>query len=58
TFVASRLAEFMRPRYIEVVDALPKTPTEKIRKADLRERGRGANTWARPERVRSAPTRT
>ena len=52
-FVASRLAEFMRPRFIEIVDLLPKTPTEKIRKAALRERGRGAGTWARPERVRT-----
>ncbi|MBB3082528.1 AMP-binding protein [Geodermatophilus sabuli] len=57
-FLSSRLAEFMRPRFIEVVDLLPKTPTEKIRKGALRERGRGANTWARPERVRSAVKRT
>ena len=56
-FLAGRLAEFMRPRFIEVVDHLPKTPTEKIRKSELRERGRGDGTWARPERVRSAATR-
>ncbi|MFI6310048.1 AMP-binding protein [Nocardia fusca] len=52
-FLTGRLAEFMRPRFIEVVDSLPKTATERVRKAELRERGRGANTWARPERVRS-----
>ena len=56
-FLSGRLAEFMRPRFIEVVDHLPKTPTEKIRKSELRERGRGDGTWARPERVRSAATR-
>ncbi|MFI1465480.1 AMP-binding protein [Nocardia carnea] len=52
-FLTGRLAEFMRPRFIEVVDSLPKTATERVRKAELRERGRGAGTWARPERVRS-----
>lgn len=57
-FLSDRLADFMRPRFIEVVDALPKTPTEKIRKTELRERGRGTSTWARPERVRSAVIRT
>ena len=56
-FLSGRLAEFMRPRFIEVVDRCPKTPTEKIRKGELRERGPGADTWARPERVRSAPQR-
>ena len=52
-FLSSRLATFMRPRFIEVVDLLPKTPTERVRKAELRERGRGTRTWARPERNRS-----
>ncbi|WP_063129691.1 AMP-binding protein [Nocardia fusca] len=56
-FLSGRLAEFMRPRFIEVVDLLPKTATERVRKAELRERGRGANTWARPERVRSTTAR-
>ncbi|WP_327097581.1 AMP-binding protein [Nocardia vinacea] len=51
-FLSGRLAEFMRPRFIEVVDRLPKTATERVRKGELRERGRGPNTWARPERVR------
>lgn len=57
-FVSTRLAEFMRPRFIEIVDLLPKTPTEKIRKGELRERGRSAATWARPERVRRKPATT
>ncbi|WP_156959691.1 AMP-binding protein [Nocardia sp. BMG51109] len=53
-FLSGRLAEFMRPRFIEVVDGLPKTATERVRKGELRERGRGPGTWARPERVRPA----
>ncbi|MEU1981910.1 AMP-binding protein [Nocardia sp. NPDC019395] len=57
-FLSGRLAEFMRPRFIEVVDLLPKTATERVRKAELRERGRGPRTWARPERARSTPART
>ena len=52
-FLAGRIAEFMRPRFIALVESLPKTPTEKIRKSELRERGRGPRTWSRPERVRS-----
>lgn len=36
------LPAFMRPRYLEFVDALPLTATEKVRKKALRERGPGA----------------
>ena len=32
-------ARFMVPRYIEFIDALPKTPTDRVKKKDLRERG-------------------
>lgn len=35
-FLTPRLADFMLPRYIAVVDALPRTPTEKIRKREIR----------------------
>lgn len=46
-FLAERLPRFMVPRYIEVLEVLPKTPTEKIQKALLREAGVGASTWDR-----------
>ncbi len=46
-FLRPRMAAFMLPRYVEVVDALPKTPTEKIRKSDLRLRPIGASTYDR-----------
>jgi crotonobetaine/carnitine-CoA ligase len=43
-FLAERAPRFMVPRYIEIVDALPKTPTDKVRKTALRERG-AAHAW-------------
>ncbi|MDB5719675.1 MAG: hypothetical protein JWP15_293 [Alphaproteobacteria bacterium] len=44
-FLVPRVPRFMVPRYIEVLDALPRTPTEKIRKELLREAGITAATW-------------
>ena len=41
------LPRFARPRYIEVVDALPKTPTQKVRKQELRARAVTPATWDR-----------
>jgi crotonobetaine/carnitine-CoA ligase len=41
------MAYFMVPRYVRFMDALPKTPTEKIQKAVLREDGVTADTWDR-----------
>jgi crotonobetaine/carnitine-CoA ligase len=41
------LPTFMVPRYIEFIDALPRTATEKVRKKDLRERGISGTTWDR-----------
>ncbi|WP_049899062.1 AMP-binding protein [Halococcus agarilyticus] len=42
-----RIPHFMVPRYLEVVDGLPKTENEKIQKAKLRERGNSERTWDR-----------
>jgi crotonobetaine/carnitine-CoA ligase len=40
------LPRFMVPRYVEIVtEALPRTPTEKISKPELRTRGVGKATW-------------
>ncbi len=44
-FAEPRLAYFALPRYIDVLDALPLTETGKVRKAALRKRGIGPNTW-------------
>jgi crotonobetaine/carnitine-CoA ligase len=37
----------MIPRYFESLAELPRTPTEKVRKKELRERGVGPNSWDR-----------
>jgi crotonobetaine/carnitine-CoA ligase len=46
-FLVPRLPYFALPRYIEVVDELPKTPTARVRKFMLRERGVTERTWDR-----------
>ncbi len=46
-WLAERMPYFMVPRYIRVVDALPKTPTERVRKVTLREEGITADTFDR-----------
>jgi len=38
-FCTERVPKFMVPRYIEFMDALPRTPTDKVAKYKLRERG-------------------
>jgi crotonobetaine/carnitine-CoA ligase len=42
-----RMAYFAVPRYLEFVEALPKTPTNRIEKYRLRELGITKNTWDR-----------
>lgn len=46
-WLAPRLSDFALPRYVDLVDDLPKTQTGKIQKFPLRERGIGATTWDR-----------
>ncbi|MFC5063311.1 AMP-binding protein [Actinomycetospora atypica] len=46
-FLVDRLPYFMVPRYVEVADALPKTPTHKVQKKLLRDAGVGPTTWDR-----------
>jgi crotonobetaine/carnitine-CoA ligase len=41
----------MVPRYVDFMDELPKTPTAKIRKQALRERGVTATTFDRPPKA-------
>jgi crotonobetaine/carnitine-CoA ligase len=44
-FVAADLPRFAVPRYVEVVESLPKTPSERIAKAKVRERGITGAAW-------------
>ena len=46
-FLRPRMAHFMLPRFIRVIDELPKTPTQKIRKNVLKAEGVTAQTWDR-----------
>ncbi|MBI4692470.1 MAG: AMP-binding protein [Gammaproteobacteria bacterium] len=45
----SRMAYFMVPRYVRILKSLPKTPTEKIQKAELRKEGLAPDTWDREQ---------
>jgi crotonobetaine/carnitine-CoA ligase len=47
-FLESRMPRFMLPRYVEVVDDLPRTEASmRVRKHELRNRGVTATTWDR-----------
>jgi crotonobetaine/carnitine-CoA ligase len=44
-YMADELPHYMVPRYFELIDALPKTPSMRVQKFDLRARGNGPDTW-------------
>jgi carnitine-CoA ligase len=46
-FCAEGMARHMIPRYVDIVDHLPRTPTEKVEKRSLVERGVTETTWDR-----------
>ena len=46
-YAADRMPYFAVPRYVEFMDSLPKTPTERVQKYQLRQAGITANTWDR-----------
>ena len=46
-FLEPRMAHFMLPRYIRIVDELPKTPTQKVQKHLLKTAAVTADTWDR-----------
>ncbi|MAL79997.1 MAG: ATP-dependent acyl-CoA ligase [Sneathiella sp.] len=48
-FLRPRMAHFMIPRYIRIMEALPKTPTEKVQKHLLRQDGVTDDTWDREQ---------
>jgi len=44
-FCRSRMARFMLPRYLRWMDAMPRTPTDKVEKFRLQQSGLTADTW-------------
>lgn len=48
-FLTTRLAVYMLPRYIDIIDAIPKTETQKIQKNLLRALPIGEATWEAPD---------
>lgn len=44
-FINENAPYFFVPRYIEIVESVPMTPTQKVRKVELRERGVSKATW-------------
>jgi len=56
SYLRPRMPKFMLPRHIEFVPELPKTPTGKVMKVELRKRDLGSGTWTAPDprRARAA----
>ena len=46
-FLIRQMPYFMVPRYIRIMDELPKTPSAKVLKVDLRQEGITHDTWDR-----------
>jgi crotonobetaine/carnitine-CoA ligase len=44
-FLVPRLPHFMVPRFVEIVNELPKTQTMRVQKFELRQRGNSPATW-------------
>ena len=53
-WLRERLPKFMMPRYIEFVDVLPRTGTNKVEKHRLVQRGLGTNAWDAESQVSHA----
>jgi carnitine-CoA ligase len=58
-FLKPRMARFMLPRYVEIIEQLPRTQTQKVMKHLLRDSGVCTATWDReqvlPSRARNQP---
>jgi crotonobetaine/carnitine-CoA ligase len=48
-YLAGRMPAYWVPRFIEYLDALPRTESHKLKKGDLREAGVTPQTWDREE---------
>jgi crotonobetaine/carnitine-CoA ligase len=48
-FLRVRMAHFMVPRYVRILPELPKTPSSKVMKHELRQQGVTPDTWDREQ---------
>jgi crotonobetaine/carnitine-CoA ligase len=48
---AKHMAYFMVPRYVDVVDEIPRTGTLRVTKADMKKRGVTSRTWDREKQM-------
>lgn len=46
-YLIDRMPHFMVPRYVRIVESLPRTPTQKVQKHEIRDQGVTADTWDR-----------
>jgi crotonobetaine/carnitine-CoA ligase len=51
-FCAQNMASFMVPRYVDVVDEIPRTSTLRITKGDMKKRGVTDRTWDREKEMK------
>jgi crotonobetaine/carnitine-CoA ligase len=56
-FCAHLVPRFAVPRFVELYEQLPKTPTNKVQKAELRKHGIRAQTWTAPAQERQRKTK-
>jgi crotonobetaine/carnitine-CoA ligase len=54
-FLTPVMPRFMIPRYVEFIDTLPKTPTDRVQKALLRNAGVTPQTWDRTIATAKSP---
>jgi crotonobetaine/carnitine-CoA ligase len=47
TYASERMPYFAVPRFVEFMESLPKTPTERVQKYLLKQAGITTNTWDR-----------
>jgi crotonobetaine/carnitine-CoA ligase len=57
-FVAPLVPRFAIPRFVELYEQLPKTPTNKVQKAELRKHGIREQTWTAPALERQRKVRS
>jgi crotonobetaine/carnitine-CoA ligase len=46
-YLVPRMPHFMVPRYFRILPELPRTPTNKVKKVEIRDEGITDDTWDR-----------